>query len=156
MPRRVGLRPRGGSRPTRRTCNALLASLVDLTDPTNATRKASWARDLEPVGEYLDPNMVARVAVGAVDHGVDQSRSRVRVGDEPRTTACLRHSAVYRSEAYSGEVAEGQLADHPCVSEDEPGVQQAREHGVSGPEVIDPDRRVGQDHDIGLWRRGMS
>jgi hypothetical protein len=35
--------------------------------------EASWAFDLHPVVEDLDPNVIAAHAVGAVDHRVDQA-----------------------------------------------------------------------------------
>jgi len=64
--------------------------------------------------------------------------------------ACRRGTgkALQQSDhlAAVAKVAQRKLSDDPFMSQDRPTVEQLCETPAPGSEVVDPDRRVGQDH----------
>ena len=44
------------------------------------------------------------------------------------------------------QIAESEFAGHKAVPEDFPAVEQLAEHTIAGPQMVDPDRGIYQDH----------
>jgi len=66
--------------------------------------------------------------------------------------ACRRGTgkALQQSDhlAAVAKIAQRKLSDDPLVSQDRPAVEQLCEARAPGSEMVDPDRRIGQDHRI--------
>ena len=56
----------------------------------------------------------------------------------------LSHSAQH--EITFAQIAESEFAGHKAVPEDFPAVEQLAEHTIAGPQMVDPDRGIYQDH----------
>ena len=81
----------------------------------------------------------------AIDEGKDfVGGSQVRLGEA---------AEEYQDFAALREIPEGELAGDPRVAKDAALLQVFGEAAAAGPEVIDPHRRVNEDH---LWRRAAS
>src|SRR6266568_1239947 len=53
------------------------------------------------------------------------------------------------------EMAQGKLSDHEGMRQNLSGVEEPREGFITGAQVIDPDRRIDQDHLASGRRRGI-
>jgi hypothetical protein len=56
----------------------------------------------------------------------------------------LSQSAQY--EITFAQIAESEFADDKAMPEDFPAVEQLTDHTIAGPQVVDPDRDIYQDH----------
>src|ERR1039458_4342207 len=81
---------------------------------------------------------------------LDEQQDLVMLGE-----GGLREPAQQREDLRSmGQVAQGKLSGDPGVSQDGVVVEQIGEDGVSGAQVVDPQRGIDQDHRAWLRRLG--